>query len=297
VVTLNQSKNFPEITKKIVLGTAQFGMDYGIANLSGKPSKKEMFEILDLAWGKGVRRFDTAPGYGSELILGEFISANGLQNEVKVLTKIPHVENHLDYENALKISTASSLKKLGCPIDVLFFHNPMDSGLLKKHPLFFENLLCEFQVSTLGVSVYEPQEVDDLLDSPFELAFQFPFNVLDRRFEKVNMPQGKRYSRSIFLQGLLASPNGLRMDAPEELLILQKEFHKKLASLDVRPVDFAIYSVVNNKIIDYFLVGVDSVNQIKHILNTENIKQQVTKLLDEYTFNIDKNLLDPRKWN
>ncbi|SVD57037.1 uncharacterized protein METZ01_LOCUS409891, partial [marine metagenome] len=244
-----------------------------------------------------VRSFDTAPGYGSELILGEFISANGLQNEVKILTKIPNVENLLDYENTIKRSTESSLDKLGCPIDVLFFHNPADSVLLVKNQLFFEDLLKEFPVSTSGVSVYEPKEVDELRDYPSNLAFQFPFNVLDRRFEQVEMLQGKRYARSIFLQGLLASPNGLRQDAPEELLNLQKKYHEILVTHDIRPVDFAISFVVNNDIVDYFLVGVDSANQIKHILNTDNIKQQVIKFLGKYTFNIDKNLLDPRKWN
>ena len=50
----------------MVLGTAQFGMDYGIANLMGKPTRKDVLSILALAWEKGVRRFDTAPGYGSE---------------------------------------------------------------------------------------------------------------------------------------------------------------------------------------------------------------------------------------
>ena len=35
------------ITEKMVLGTAQFGMDYGIANVSGKPSKKEVFFDMD----------------------------------------------------------------------------------------------------------------------------------------------------------------------------------------------------------------------------------------------------------
>ena len=285
------------IVEKMVLGTVQFGMDYGIANLSGKPSEKEVFKILDLAWEKGVRSFDTAPGYGSELLLGEFISTNGLKNEVKVLTKIPNVENLLDYENTIKRSTESSLDKLGCPIDVLFFHNPADSQLLLKNPTLFENLLHEFPVSTLGVSVYEPQEVDDLLEYTFDLAFQFPFNVLDRRFEQVNMPHGKRYARSVYLQGLLASPNALRADAPIELLNLQKKYHENLDSHDIDPVAFAISFVAHNNVVDNFLIGVDSANQIKHILNTDNIKQQVIKFLGEYTFNIDKNLLDPRKWN
>ena len=44
------------ITEKMVLGTAQFGMDYGIANINGKPKKKEVFGILDLAWEKLVMK-------------------------------------------------------------------------------------------------------------------------------------------------------------------------------------------------------------------------------------------------
>ncbi len=64
----------------MVLGMAQFGMGYGIANVPGKPTPKEMFKILSLAWERGIRCFDTAPGYGSERMLGEFITANGLRN-------------------------------------------------------------------------------------------------------------------------------------------------------------------------------------------------------------------------
>jgi len=81
------------------------------------------------------------------------------------------------------------------------------------------------------------------------------------------------------------------------LLNLQKKYHENLDSHDIDPVAFAISFVAHNNVVDNFLIGVDSANQIKHILNTDNIKQQVIKFLGEYTFNIDKNLLDPRKWN
>ena len=192
--------NFLNITEKMVLGTAQFCMDYGIANVNGKLTKKEVFGILDLVWEKGIRRFDTAPGYGSETLLGEFILANGLQDEAIVLTKIPSLDVVTDYTNFLRKNIDSSLKNLGCPINVLFFHDAEDSRLLLNDPQLFENLLQEYPVSTLGVSVYEAQEVESLIGCFFELAFQFPFNVLDKRFEKVSMPKNKRYARSIFLQ-------------------------------------------------------------------------------------------------
>ena len=288
--------NSSDIVEKMVLGTAQFGMDYGIANLSGKPSKMEVFNILDLAWEKGIRSFDTAPGYDSEEILGEFILANGIQDEAIVLTKIASLEMLEDYEKAIKTSIESSLKNLDCNIDVLFFHDSKDSQLLLNEPWFFEELLHKYPVSTLGVSVYEPQEVESLLDYPLDLAIQFPFNVLDRRFEHVDMPHGKHYARSIFLQGLLVSPNGLRPEVPEGLLNLQKHYHEKMATHNFRPVDFAISFVANNNSVDYFLIGIDSVNQIEEILNTEIFNQQFTNMLNELSNHNTGKWLDPRKW-
>ena len=281
----------------MVLGTAQFGMDYGIANLSGKPSKMEGFKILDLAWEKGVRSFDTAPGYGSEALLGEFISANGLREEAKVLTKIHPLEGESDYKKSIMTTLESSLNNLGCPVDVLFFHNPADSGLLLKDPQFFEKLQRDNQVSNLGVSVYETQEVEHLSGCPFELAFQFPFNVLDRRFEQTSMPKGKRYARSVFLQGLLASAKGLRPDAPEELLKLQEAYHSKLVEHSVSPVELALSYAANSDCVDYFLVGVESKQQLMDIMNRESDISQDSTFLQPLLSNISEKWLDPREWN
>ena len=286
-----------EIYNKIVLGTAQFGIKYGIANLIGKPTRKEIFGILDLAWEKGIRRFDTAPDYGSEAILGEFISTNSLQDEVIMLTKIPSLELAPEYQHCIRKSIESSLKYLGCSFEVLFFHNAADSGLILKDPQFFENLLNEFPISTIGASVYEPQKVESLSDCLFELAFQFPLNVLDRRFEQVSMTQSKRYARSVFLQGLLASPNGLRPGAPTELLNLQKEYHTRLAEHNLDPISFAVSYVANNNFVDYFLIGVDTEKQLQHILNLGIYERHGGAILNMLNESIDEKWLDPRTWN
>ena len=68
----------------LVLGTAQFGSDYGVANKVGKPNKQEIFKILTSAWESGIRKYDTAPDYGpSEAILGEFIRTHGIQSSIR----------------------------------------------------------------------------------------------------------------------------------------------------------------------------------------------------------------------
>jgi len=285
------------ITDKMVLGTAQFGMDYGIANVSGKPTKKDVFNILSLAWERGVWKFDTAPGYSSESLLGEFISTNGLQDKVKVLTKIPSLDGLSDYETIIIKSIALSLKNLGCPIDVLFFHNPNDSILLLKAPEFFDGLLHDYPISSLGVSVYEPNDVEKLLGCPLELAFQFPFNVLDRRFEKVEMTAGKRYARSIFLQGLLASADGLRSDAPKELLVLQKEYRNMSAFYHLDPISVAISFAIISDLVDHFLIGVDSVSQLNEIIKFDQYDQNEMANIDLESLNINDYWLDPRNWS
>ena len=291
---MNKSLN---VTKKLVLGTAQFGTDYGIANINGKPKKKEVFDILDLAWEKGVRQFDTAPGYGSEALLGEFITANGIQDEAIVLTKIPSLSRVSDFQTDIITNLESSLKNLGCPIDVLFFHNPSDSGLLLTDPQFFEDLLCNHPVSTLGVSVYEPREVESLTGCLFELAFQFPLNVLDRRFEQVRMPKSRRYARSIFLQGLLATRDSLRLDAPEDLSNLQKEHHNKLNDHHLDPIGCAVSFVANNDAVDYLLIGVDTAKQLQDIVDLEQYEQKYIDIFDKLVMNVNEQWCDPRTWN
>jgi uncharacterized protein len=285
------------ITNKMVLGTAQFGMDYGIANTIGKPSNEDVFQILDLAWESGVRKFDTAPSYNSESLLGEFILNKGIQDKIKVLTKIPSLNGLSDYETIIIKSTELSLKNLGCPIDVLFFHDPKDSELLMSNPSFFKSLLDEYPVSTLGVSVYEPHEVEKLSICGLELAFQFPFNILDRRFEKITIPSGRRYARSIFLQGILASADGLRSDSPKELQNLQKNYHEKLAKKKIDPVSIAVSFVAQNDVVDYYLIGVDSEKQFKELLDLELFRQRDIDFSEILIEKTDKRWFDPRKWN
>ena len=285
------------ILDKIVLGTAQFGLDYGIVNVSGKPDKYEVFNILEFAWESGVRCFDTAPSYESETLLGEFIATNSLSNEAILFTKIPSLREENEFESSIRSAIESSLLKLGCKIEVLFFHDPKDSWLLQNDPLFFKQLLKEYPVSALGISVYEPNEVEKLSNCEIELAFQFPFNVLDRRFEKITMPTGVRYARSVFLQGLLASTHGLRPSAPVELLKFQKHYHSKVADQDLNPVELAISFVANSDCVDYFLVGVKSKKQLMDILNREFDISQDLLFLEPLITNTPKKWLDPRSWS
>ena len=71
---------------KIILGTVQFGLDYGINNKAGKPTYDTIKEILDLAFKKNINFLDTAEAYGdSQEKIGNYHLRS--LNVFKVITK------------------------------------------------------------------------------------------------------------------------------------------------------------------------------------------------------------------
>ncbi len=103
---------------ELSLGTAQFGMNYGINNSNGVPKKEEVFDTLKYAYLKGINQLDTASNYGnSEKIIGEFFSLNPKLNfkiTTKISSKLKSLEDQID----------SSLNRLGTSkVDKILFHS------------------------------------------------------------------------------------------------------------------------------------------------------------------------------
>ena len=77
------------LNKKIILGGAQFGMKYGIANKNGEISSKNLRKILNYAINRQVYIIDTATSYKRSLKKIFDISHNdNFKNKVKVIIKI-----------------------------------------------------------------------------------------------------------------------------------------------------------------------------------------------------------------
>ena len=51
--------------EKLILGTAQFGLDYGINNSVGKPNVESTESILNYAISQKIHILDTADAYGN----------------------------------------------------------------------------------------------------------------------------------------------------------------------------------------------------------------------------------------
>lgn len=201
-------------TSRLVLGTAQLGMNYGISNSTGQPAYNNARSIVQEAWEYGIREFDTAQAYGqSERVLGRILKDLRFAGEARIITKLAPDVDHSDraaLNNALQIS----LNNLGVDtIYCLMLHREDMLDLWKKG--LEENLMgiiSSGRVKNMGVSVYSPERAVQALNTEGISMVQLPTNVIDRRFEKAGVFQlsddvGKTiYIRSIFLQGLLLMP-------------------------------------------------------------------------------------------
>ena len=196
---------------RLVLGTAQFGMRYGIANKIGQPDFLSVQSIVAEVWESGVREFDTAQAYGeSERVLGKVLSSLGIAREAKVISKLHPAIDHQN-SNALNLALQQTLARLGLPnLYGLMLHTEdlldiWETGLKDTLDKFIEQGLVE----RIGVSVYSPQKAARALRTNGISLVQLPSNLLDRRFENAGVFHeaksfGKEiYVRSVFLQGLL----------------------------------------------------------------------------------------------
>src|SRR3989304_2505652 len=79
---------------QMMLGTVQFGLNYGIANKKGQPSYKTARDIIACAYESGVNCLDTSPGYGaSEEVIGKALVELGISDKIIVVSKICYVED------------------------------------------------------------------------------------------------------------------------------------------------------------------------------------------------------------
>jgi len=196
---------------RMVLGTTQFGMPYGIANETGQPGPGDVKTIVALAWESGIRQFDTAQAYGtSEYILGQTLHDIGLTTQAKIITKL---DPRLDYSNrnALRKAVDNSLRILRVSsLHCLMLHaekhlDILDNGLSD----ILIDIVRDGQCRYIGVSVYSPENALLAIESDIIDCIQVPTNILDKRFENAGvfaMAEEKKkivYVRSIFLQGLI----------------------------------------------------------------------------------------------
>lgn len=269
------------MSNKLILGTAQFGMDYGINNSTGKIQKSEVFEILKYAFQNGIKILDTAPVYGdAHKIIGQFHKEHE-QIRFKVITKIPASYN-IDKLEELVDSFLLELN-IDC-IEVLHFHSIIDYVTCEKQMIseVFNRLKRSKKVNSFGVSIYENSEADLLNREQIDVV-QLPFNLLDntnQRGKLIEQLKQKKYeihTRSVFLQGLFFKN---AIDSPvKELIPYLLKVERISQETPSSKQSLALQYCLTQKKIDRVLIGVDSLAQL--MVNLEHSRSHLREILIE----------------
>ena len=286
------------MTDRLCLGTAQFGMPYGIANKTGKPSGSKVFEILEYAYKVGIRTIDTASEYGdSESMIGEYVSTH--KADFKVIAKMPAAKNDFAIEEDFK----AGLKKLGQPRIYGYLVRSAVLGEYRKIRKYLERLREKHLIEKVGLSLYKTDELDRLLDSkqPFDII-QVPYNVFDQRFDgyfPVLKEMGVEiYSRSVFLQGLFFLGEDRISESFTAASTVMTKLRRLSAEKDISVPALCLCFAALNRGIDKIIIGVDSPEQIKENIGSLRNIDRVKNLYDELkSLKLeDEEILLPYNW-
>lgn len=287
-------------TNKIILGTVQFGIPYGINNSQGMPAMQQVFDMLDFAANNGISMLDTAEAYGeAEAVIAAYHRQT--DKRFSIISKFKG-GLHADLEAYTRQKTAL----LG--VEQLYSYMFHSYGDYESNAALVEELKDLKEkglIEKIGISIYTNEELAAVTaDETIELI-QLPFNLLDNNsqrgplLEKAKDAGKEIHVRSVFLQGLFfkdvaSFPGALAPLAP------YVEKLQRLAAVHETPLNqLALNYALAQPYIDKILIGVDSIEQLRENLHAiwpatpayRHLFGQVNEIHVEET-----TLLNPANW-
>lgn len=287
------------------LGTAQFGLDYGISNSKGRLKDGDISEIMDSASKASIRYIDTAPSYGdSELRIGKILPNN---HGFRIVTKTPVFQKpDLTKTDGIKLfeSAIQSLNRLNQKsIFGLLFHHA-DTLLKNGSEYLIEyalKLKQERLIEKIGVSIYEESQLDSILRIFTPDIVQIPLNVFDQRLltsQYIKFLQTKNievHARSIFLQGLLLMPPA---KIPPYFLPLSSKldsFRENVKNAKMTPLEGCLQFGLNVEGVNVIIVGITNNNELNKLIRASKKREATDFDFERYA--VDQvELIDPTRW-
>jgi aryl-alcohol dehydrogenase-like predicted oxidoreductase len=277
------------------------GLKYGINNSIGKVSIEESHKILSKANLSGIDTLDTAEVYGdAHQVIGQF-HRNQPGCKFKIVTKVPHNIGFNSFENKVKKYLEDLEVK---SLEVLMFHS-FESFISKRETIVdLVDLKSKGFIEHIGVSVYNNDQLEYLLNEDEISVVQLPFNLLDNftirgSLIKQLKDKGKIiHTRSAFLQGLFFK------NSNNENMIVQK-LHSQLEFLrqitlksNCSMEELALSYCLKQDHIDNVILGVDSINHLDANLQASNysIGEEIIQKVNSIRVE-DLDLLNPSLWN
>lgn len=288
------------MSTRLILGTAQFGLNYGIANYHGQVSEVEGERLLQTAKANGIDRLDTAIAYGnSEQLLGQY----GI-GPFNLISKLPAVPEQCPNVYIWMLEQVNaSLRRLKVPkLHGLLLHRP--EQLLSKQgsaiARSLEQLRSDGLVLKTGLSIYSPNNLHELLQAAPVDLIQAPFNLLDQRLvvsgwlDRLYTKGIEVHTRSAFLQGLL-------LMARSQLPTYFRPWHHHLSQWyrwqaqhpQISAIQACLAFTLWHTKINAVVVGADNALQLQEIVAASR-----TKLMAELPSlaTNDTGLIDPSNW-
>jgi aryl-alcohol dehydrogenase-like predicted oxidoreductase len=286
---------------KLALGTAQFGLDYGIAGLP-KVSRDQVRKILSLAALNDIRVLDTAHQYGNALdVLGSF-SDLIKKKRFRIVLKAPEIPDEINLWKMqdIRSNIFADIARLKLEsVDTIMIHNP--ACLLRPGSDLVYDMIVNMKYlgfcKNIGVSVYDVREVKAILGQYGFDVVSFPSNIVDHRFvdkavEYMSALRVEMHARSVFLQGLLLLPHN------EFMKSLSWEFKRITRHISAKfegDMLKACLSYLRQSFpINHGVIGVHSVEQLQEIITTYNSIDSWYHF-DSYEIK-DLRIIDPRRW-
>jgi aryl-alcohol dehydrogenase-like predicted oxidoreductase len=292
---------------EILLGTAQWGLDYGVANTVGKIKQNEINKIIEYCLQNRINFFDSARDYGnSEEIIGKLNKK--YSGQIRTVSKIKNFNlKNIDFDK-------KKIRELILLTHKNTFQNCIEGMLIHDDFLvnhkYFNNLwqvLIELKndgkIKKIGFSTYRNNFDKKILEKYKPDIVQLPYNVYDQSrsnngfFKKLKDKNIEIHVRSVFLQGLLILNYKKLNSAFSNIIEHQKKMHHFFKNNGMSVIEGCLKIVVQNKYIDKIILGCDNVLQLKEIHQAFLKVTNLSKNINFKKFMIsDKKIINPTLW-
>jgi uncharacterized protein len=285
------------MNNRIILGTVQFGINYGINNPEGKPSEDKVFKIIDKAIELGISIFDTADAYGNASeIIGKYNRTHVKSLDINTKFKGNSTKLRKQLDDSLNLLHVNE-------VNVYFYHSFQD---FIDHPDLQVQLLelkARGKIKKIGLSVYDNFELETACRSSLIDVIQFPLNLLDNLHQrgdqiKLAKKMGKELQvRSVFLQGLFFKPLNDFPAKLEPLVPYIRQIRDISKTNKVSLEELTLGYALHCNEIDHIIIGIDSEKQL--IDNVNKSKCKISNTLFDAVNQIkvkEVDLLYPKNW-
>lgn len=304
------TKPFAEYNlSRLMLGTVQFGMAYGVANRAGQPAYPEVRAIIAAAIAGGVNAFDTAAAYGtSEEVLGRALHELGVADRVLVVTKVrplnpAELADTALARRAIEQSVLQSRQRLRLDcLPMVLFHREADARHLEE----LERLKAKGWLRQAGVSCdNRPGPAAEFAALPAITALQIPANILDRRHLHggslaAAAAQGVAvFIRSVYLQGLLLMPEPAVPEALRPLVPVRRRLAAIADAAGLSFAELALRYMLAQAGVTSVLTGVETLAQIHEniaLFNRGPLSDDLLAAIDAAVPELPETILTPALW-